>query len=95
MLCNAAAPVDADFATFTDVYLCSLPIILVLTGELNVLELVQDFRHACGGFGQHGLHWDAHHKCYMLLELLHAAEVTFACMYIFIVPLGFRPASSD
>ena len=35
------SPIDADFAAFRDVDLRSLAVILVLTGELDVLELVQ------------------------------------------------------
>ena len=64
------SPVYADFATVADVDLGSLPVVLVLTGELDVLELVQHFRHTCGGLGQHGLHRHPHHKCHMLLQLL-------------------------
>ena len=60
------SPIDADFATFRDVNLRSLAIILVLAGELDVLELVQHFRHSCGRLGKHRFHWYAHHKSYML-----------------------------
>lgn len=70
MSATATIPVNTDFATFTDVHLGSLAIVLVLTGELNVLELVQHFGYTCGWLGKHGLHWHAHHKCNMLLQLL-------------------------
>ena len=69
---RVARPVDADFAAFTDVHLGALAIILVLTSELNVLELVQHFRDSIGWLGQHGLHRHAHHKCHMLLQLLQS-----------------------
>ena len=67
---TAVTPVNADFATFSDVHLGSLPIVLVLTGKLNVLELVKHFGYTSGWLGQHRLDWYAHHKCHMLLQLL-------------------------
>ena len=69
---ESTTPVNADFAPLTDVHLGSLAIILILTGKLNVLELVQHLRHTCGWLGQHRLHWHAHHKRHMLLQLLHS-----------------------
>ena len=72
MSASATTPVDADFATFSDVHLGSLAIVLVLTGELYVLELVKHFRYTCGGLGQHRLNWHAHHKRHMLLQLLQS-----------------------
>ncbi len=60
------SPIDADFAAFRDVDLRSLAVILVLTGELDVLELVQHFRHPGCGLGKHRFHWHTHHKSHML-----------------------------
>ena len=67
---NRYPPVDANFATFANVYLSPLAIILVLTSELDVLELIKHLRHSCGGFGQHGLHRHSHNEVHMLLDLL-------------------------
>ncbi len=73
---NIGSPIDADFATFRDVNLRSLAIILVLTGELDVLELVQHFRHPGCGLGKHGFHWNTHHKSYMLFQFLYHTSLT-------------------
>ena len=77
MSATAVTPVNADFATFSDVHLGSLPIVLVLTGKLNVLELVKHFRYTSGWLGQHRLDWHAHHKGHMLLQLLQSVRGGF------------------
>jgi len=51
--------------------LSSEAIVLVLAGELHVLESSQDLSNALGGFGQHGLHRDAYPDVAGLLQFVN------------------------